>query len=264
MNRLYSDFAIKLSLSVYDARNLISPEFPEVSYKKQKKFLSDNFNVAIKTNSNRKVAVFVEFLTVSTARVKCRHLNEFNECSIYLRRPLVCSLYPYRIDVVPSEMKHGLLIEKSRSREAKEGDMKCEGFTDFGEVIFTDRPSDNTVLHDFNSRVKELSLHRRDIKAFIQYIIKGEQLMQEIEHNSQYNAPTGKRITLSLADYAKFKISESGYLPSSVKRLLEHNGALLDMEADRMEKLNLDNMENYIDTLRADALTHHLIVATHE
>ncbi|EQM48731.1 flagellin N-methylase family protein [Vibrio parahaemolyticus VPCR-2010] len=256
----YDDFAVKLSLSAYDIRNLVSPEFPERSYKKQKKYLSDNFFVSIKTKSDRKVAVFLEFVSVNPAIVPCRNLNDFKQCSIYSRRPKVCSLYPYRIDTTPTELKHGLLMEKSRSIETTGEIKSCEGFVNTQEVIFTDKPTDPGIIPLLNERTMELRKYKSLMKQFIQYIMINENICEQIERNSAFNTPNGERIALSLVDLAKFYISRDGYLTYNMERLLIANSKMLKSEAVRINEIGDKRLSKYAESLMTDHVVHETLL----
>lgn len=252
----YNDFPVQLCVSVYDSRNLIEPEFPKSRLKEQKNYLSKNILFFTKSPDGRKIAVIPELVSLVPQGEPCPNLDELFFCKIYPRKPLVCGLYPYRIDKEQGSTLYGLMHEKARAIEG-EGLIPCEGFTESAPVYFSGEPVDNTVYSRLKERSEQAAKFKNQFKDYFLHRMKDEAFSEEIVQNCHFNSPTGKRIRMSFAEFLCFSDKQQyGILTSVTKSYIESNMNMLERQFENLIDKKDGIYKKFCAEMQLEAINH--------
>ncbi|MEZ9708750.1 YkgJ family cysteine cluster protein [Vibrio breoganii] len=190
-------FPIGLSVTFLDVRNAVDPIFSGGKcYKRQKKYLMDNYSFAFKGLGGRKLLAFPEVATLIGSNQACPNLLD-GRCGIYDDRPSVCRLYPYQSHINKDDVGLGLVVERSSYLNGDVG--SCQGF-DSDVIFFTgEMPAQIANTHISRTRQAKLGLSIYK-KVILDRLRNSGELMSRVEQATTLDCPTGERFHFSLTE----------------------------------------------------------------
>lgn len=221
-HNFYNDFPLVVTFVVSDVRN-VPVEKEKTRYAKgMKKFTRDVIGFYDKTDSNRKIVVHPQILTLLPPDSPCVHLDEFNRCSIYQRKPSVCTLYPVRIDTPIHLIEEGLFRERNQAYEGL-AHIPCQGWAEDAEVFFLNgEPVDPKTIPMLKQRSQEAMETRDLMKGFYSVVKTMEGIPEKIERYSQVNIETNQFIQLPFSMFISWMIDNNHIHPIIGKELIEN------------------------------------------
>ena len=226
----FSDFPVMITYVVSDVRNVPIEKDKTKYAKSMKKFSRDNLSFYDKSNTGRKIVVHPQILSMIPFNKGCPKLDEDNRCSIYKRKPKVCSLYPFRTDTPISFMEEGLVRERNQSLEGM-GHIPCEGWAEQSEVIIKNKmPLDSSIIPLHSQRTSEGAVTRDRLRSLYLELKKTKEIEQKIEQYSELNDQSGRLIQVSYAKLLEWEVRSKKIHPYTAMNLMVNQISLINTQ----------------------------------
>lgn len=245
IHQFSGEFPLIIAYVVSDVRN-VPVEKEKSSYAKgMKKFTKDAIGYYDKTESNRKIVVHPQILSLVPADAPCPNLDADNLCTIYGRKPSVCTLYPYRVDTPISWMEEGLMRERNNAYEGA-AHIPCKGWEEDAPIIYQNgKPLDETIIPLLQSRTKDSVITRDRLKAFYFHLKSHESVINKIEEYSKLNDESGRLLQFNFSQFMHWQVIEGMIHPHIAKVAIKGQIKQLELAQEKILLRTDDIAETY-------------------
>ena len=245
IHQFSGEFPLIIAYVVSDVRNVPVEKDKSPYSKGMKKFTKDAIGFYDKTQNNRKIVVHPQILSLIPADAPCPHLDLDNLCTIYGRKPSVCTLYPYRIDTPISWMEDGLARERNNAYEGV-AHIPCEGWTDDAPVIYSaGKPVDDDVIPLLKSRTADAITTRDRLKGFYQHLKSHESVIEKIDEYSKLNEESGRLLQFNFSQFMHWQAIEGIIHPYVAKVAIKGQIKQLELANKQINLRTDDVAETY-------------------